>query len=347
MCKSSRLLRTLRGGAVFPWRYDTRSHDRFAPSIAQSKFTNSAKMTTRARHLIYQLRIVRLAMMMGLIPCSASLLYAADPSSPPAGTIAIPAPAKQEIKLFMTAANAERAITELKLDKHRAVHQIACFFDTADGTLQANHLILRARQKADAPGESTVKIRVTDVAAELTAAERAMELELDWTSENKVAFSRSISHSALPVGMVAQAAAGKIPTRLLFNESQRDLVSARIKDFDWDRLRCFGPVKVKVWRKHCKIDGFTEKVTVELWHLQRDGKKKDILEVSVKTTAESDAHARALANQFYAAAKAAGMGEPAALTKTQVVMDFLNPAAIESQPADKKEAKPSILYEKQ
>jgi hypothetical protein len=290
--------------------------------------------------------MVWLAMIMGLLSYSILPLQAVEPPSPPPAATATPAAGKQEIKLVVTAANAARAIKGLKLDKKHAVQQIACFFEIGDGTLQANHLILRARQKAAGPGESTVKIRVSEAATELTVAERALELEQDWTAENKVAFSRSISHSALPEGMVAMAAAGKIPVKLLFNESQRDLVSARIKDFDWDRLRCFGPVKVEVWRKQWKIEGFSEKVTVELWKLQRDGKKMDILEVSAKTTAESAVHAQALANQFYAAAKASGMGEPAALTKTQVIMGFFNPTTIESQPADRNQVKPPIPHEK-
>ena len=255
--------------------------------------------------------------MMVSLAFSGMPLSAGDlPDSPPV------AARKQEIKLFITAENTPQAIQILHLDERRAVEQIACFFDTRDGKLQASHLILRARQKADAPGESTVKIRISDDTAELTAVELAIEPEQDWTHENKVTLSRSVSHSTLTPGLVAQAATGKVPVNMLFNAQQRALIAARLKDFNWDDLRAYGPVKVEIWSRQRQIQGFPGKVTVELWHLLKDGKKLDLLEVSAKSTVATDAQAQALAKQFYAAAKASGMGDPAGLTKTQMVMDF-------------------------
>lgn len=231
---------------------------------------------------------------------------------------------KSEIKLFVRAANVPQAIKALKLDEHRAVNQLCCFFDTSDGTLEAKHLILRARQKGDGPGESTVKLRASGD-TELSDAERAIQPEQDWTDENQSTLSRSVDHSSLAAGMVAKAAAGKLAVAGLFNQEQRDLVMARMQDFKWESLRCYGPVETRVWRRQWKLHGFPEKVTVELWLLRKDGKHLELLEVSAKTKATTEEQSRTMAKQFYAAAKASGMGEPSGLTKTRMVLDFFKP----------------------
>jgi hypothetical protein len=240
------------------------------------------------------------------------------------GPAAAPA-RKNEIKLFVTAANAEQAIAALKLDEHRAVKGIVCFFDTNAGALEANNLILRARQMGDGPGDSTVKLRATTGATELSAAERAIQPEQDWTREDEPTLSRSIDRKSLPKGLVAQVAAGQVAAAELFNEPQRTLVKGRIKDFTVESLRRYGPVEALVWRQQWKLHGFPEQVTVELWHLRKDGQRQDVLEVSAKVTTETEEQAQALAKQFFGAAKAAGLGEPAGQTKTKTVLDFFKP----------------------
>ena len=100
-----------------------------------------------------------------------------------------------------------------------------------------------------------------------------------------------------------------------------------MKDFNWAGLRLYGPVEAEVWKQQWKLDGFPEDVTVELWHLQKDGEQQDILEVSANAKAETDEQAKELAQRFFAAARAAGMGEPTGLTKTQMVLDFYQPGA--------------------
>ena len=137
--------------------------------------------------------------------------------------------------------------------------------------------------------------------------------------------SRSLNRASINSGLVPKVAAGDAPVRDLFDTAQQDLVAARFKDIRWESLKRYGPVETQVWKKLFKFEGFTEPVTVELWQLRKDGKSEQILEVSTKAVAETDAHARALAKQFFAAARSAGLGEPASLTKTKKVMDFLKP----------------------
>ena len=85
--------------------------------------------------------------------CVAGVLLAAEPPSAPLNTFA----RKNEIKLFVTPANTEQALAMLKLDEAKAVGEMICLFDTADGAFGSQNLILRVRQKGDALGESTVK----------------------------------------------------------------------------------------------------------------------------------------------------------------------------------------------
>jgi len=257
---------------------------------------------------------------MTIVICAAALLSLGAVST------TVPSPVrKNEIKLFVTAANVEQALKTLKLDERRAEEVVVCFFDTSDQVLAANHLILRARQKGDGPGDSTVKLRVTDDATELSAAERAIPPEQDWTQETTPVLSRSADRDGLARGMVARVAAGQVPVVELFNEPQQKLVLARMKNFNWESLRCYGPVKASVWRQGWRFQGFPAKVTVELWHLQQDGRQQDILEVSANVKAGTEAQAQVLARQFFSAAKAAGFGEPTGQTKTRLLLDFFKP----------------------
>lgn len=247
-------------------------------------------------------------------------LLAVEPASPPPVFAR-----KNEIKLFVTPENAEQALAVLKLDEKRAVRQIVCFFDAADGALEAQSLILRARQKDGEPGQSTVKLRASDSGTELSDVERAIQPEQDWTHENGPTLSRSVDSAPLENGLVPKVAAGEGTVARLFNEEQQRLVMARMENLNWESLRRYGPVEAKVWREQRKLDGFKEKVTVELWHLEKDGRKLDVLEVSANAKADTEEQAKALAKRFFEAAKAAGLGEPTGQTKTKKVLDFFRP----------------------
>ncbi|MEY3897279.1 MAG: hypothetical protein RLZZ214_2800 [Verrucomicrobiota bacterium] len=257
--------------------------------------------------------------LLGLV-CLGGEVVGIEPASPPPVFAR-----KNEIKLFVTPENAEQALAVLKLDEKRAVRQMVCFFDTADGALEAQNLILRSRQKDGESGQSTVKLRASDSATELSEAERAIQPEQDWTHENGPTLSRSVDSAPLEKGLVPQVAAGEGAVAELFNDEQKRLVMARMKNLEWGSLRRFGPVEAKVWREQRRLDGFKEKVTIELWHLEKDGRTLEVLEVSANAKAETEEQARALAKQFFGAANAAGLGEPAGQTKTKKVLDFFKP----------------------
>lgn len=262
-----------------------------------------------------------------LLGCAVSKA-AADPGAPgPASQDSAASFArKNEIKLFVTVQDIEQALNVLKLDEADAVRQTVCFFETADGALEARHVILRARQKENQPGDSTVKIRVDENAgAQLSDAELSITPEQDWTNETEASLSRSRNNKHLPMGLVPQAASGEARIADLFNKKQKKLVSARMGDFDWGSLRRYGPVETEVWREYRQFDGFPEKITIERWRLEKDGKTLEILEVSAKTKAETEEQARVMASQFFGAARAAGLGEPSGLTKTRMVLDFFKP----------------------
>ncbi|MEI6085673.1 MAG: hypothetical protein WCS70_15420 [Verrucomicrobiota bacterium] len=202
---------------------------------------------------------------------------------------------------------------------------IVCFFDTSDQSLAANNLILRARQRVGQSGESTVKLRARAGDAELSARERLVPPEQDWINDHEPTLSRSLDARPISQGLVKKVAEGDEPISELYNHPQRQLVAARLKDFNWGDLRRYGPVTTEVWSKQVELPGYPEAVTIELWHLQQAGRTQDILEVSIKSKAASDAQAQAQARQFFAAAKAAGLGEPTGQTKTKIVLDFFKP----------------------
>jgi hypothetical protein len=232
---------------------------------------------------------------------------------------------KNEIKLYVTPENAEQALAVLKLDENRAYRQMVCFFDTANGALEAQSLILRARQKDGEPGQSTVKLRAIGAVEELSEAERAIQPEQDWIGEDGPMLSRSVDYEPIANGLVAKVAAGDGKVVELFNEQQQKLVMARMKDFNWESLRRFGPVEAKVWKQQRKLEGFKEKVTIEIWHLEKDGRTLNVLEISATAKAATEEQAQALAKQFFGAAKAAGLGEPTGQTKTRKVLEFFKP----------------------
>ncbi len=248
------------------------------------------------------------------------MLSAAEPQIPPPVFAR-----KNEIKLFVTPANTEQAIAALKLDESKAVEQTVCFFDTADGALESHNLILRARQKGSELGESTVKLRAIAETTNLSEAERAIRPEQDWTHEAGPTLSRSMDWTSIETGLVNRIATGEGKVRELFNVDQQSLVMARMKDFNWESLKRYGPVQARVWREHRTLAGFHEKVTIERWRLEQDGRTLEILEISAKAKADTEEQAQVLAKQFFGAAKAAGLGEPSGQTKTTQVLEFFKP----------------------
>ena len=230
-----------------------------------------------------------------------------------------------EIKLLVRADKMTEATKILELAARPAIKQIVCFFDTTNGTLAARGLILRARQRAGSPGDSTVKMRTTGDTGELSKLEQSIKPETDWTRETDPSTSRSMDNSALPDGLVRQVAQGGAVAKKLFKKEQRRLVEARIKDFDWGGLKCYGPIQAEVWEQSFKLKIFPDAVTVERWHMTKETRTLDILEVSAKARVQTAAEGKELVKQFYKATEEAGLGRPGGRSKTQIVLDFFKP----------------------
>jgi hypothetical protein len=262
----------------------------------------------------------------GILASAALWTAAATVASADPPTVAVVR--EHEFKLYVTAENTARAVKLLKLEDRSMTGQTVCFFDTADGALAANHLILRARQNTDKPGaagESTVKIRAVEGETLLSPLELAISPEQDWSRPDAPTLSRSVTWKLLENGKVSKIAEGEGKVIDLFNPEQRALVAARMPGFKWEILKRYGPIDAQVWKGNLKLEGLPQKVTVEIWNLKKDGRILSMLEISTKATADTDAQARAQAKDFFAAAKAAGLGEPVGQTKTSAALDFFRP----------------------
>ena len=252
-------------------------------------------------------------------------VYGADVPPPPShATAPLPA-AKIEIKLLVPADKVVVATKMLKLDEKPGVKEQVFFFDTSDYSLNAKHLILRARQKAGHPADSIVKLRTVAGAGELSDAEKGIKPEEDWTNETSPAISRSIRNVPLPDGLLGEVDQGRWSVDKLFNGAQRQMVEARIKNFHWETLRRFGPIEAELWEHKFKLKGFPEPVTVERWHIERDGRTLHILELSAKARTDANSDTKKLVGEFFNAAEGAGLGRPGGQSKTMLVLDFFKP----------------------
>jgi len=232
---------------------------------------------------------------------------------------------KIELKLLVPREKVAAATKMLKLDAKPGVKEQVFFFDTTNYVLEAHNLILRARQKVGHPADSTVKLRTASAASELSDAEKSIKPEEDWSNEIAPAISRSVDYDPLPDGVLATVDQGTWTVDKLFNDAQRRMVEARVKNFSWPALRRFGPIQAEVWDEQFKLKDFPEAVTVERWRIEKDGNALDILEVSAKTRPGKNGDARKLANQFFRAAEKAGLGRPGGQSKTMLVFDFFKP----------------------
>jgi hypothetical protein len=228
---------------------------------------------------------------------------------------------RSEVKLVIPAERAAAAATTLGLAEKTPAPLEVLFFDTKDAALQARHLILRVRHKAGTPGESTVKLRMTSGEDELSGDEAPIPEETEWTNADVPLLSRSLNYKIPPDQYNAVLRSGA-SAETLFSGKQRRLVEARLPDFPWSSLVAHGPVQGEVWDRQCQLKGFPIPISVERWHLQKDGTNAEILEISAKVKSGGQADAKEMAAAFFQAAEAAGFGPPNSLTKTQVVLDF-------------------------
>ena len=232
---------------------------------------------------------------------------------------------KNEFKLLVTAVDTATALKTLGLERQSADKEIVYFFDTSDKMLQAHHVTLRARQPVGrSGGDATVKLRAPAGTLALSEEERTLQPEQDWTSEHEPSEARSLTRDDLPDGLVSKVGEGSMPLVKLFSQEQQNLLRARLPGVDWKSLKNLGPIEAEVWARQGRLNGFEKPVTVELWHLRQNGREQEILEVSAKGKAKTDADAQLLARQFFAAARAAGLGDPDGRTKTKLVMHFFS-----------------------
>jgi hypothetical protein len=241
--------------------------------------------------------------------------------------LAVSAPAKKssgdrsELKLVIPPERAAAAAAALGLAEKTPAPLDVLFFDTKDAALQAKNLILRVRHKGGTPGESTVKLRMISGQDELSDVEQSIPQETEWTNPGVPLVSRSLTYTIPPDQYGSVVREGASP-ETLFNDKQRRLVEARLPAFQWGSLVAHGPVRGEIFDRQCKLKGFPIPVTVERWHLQKDGRSSEILEVSAKVKASSEAEAKETAAVFFQAAEDAGFGPPNSQTKTQLLLDF-------------------------
>lgn len=244
---------------------------------------------------------------------------------------AAPAPVKKskgeksELKMVVSPDRVAMAMTVLDLEEKPPVPTEALFFDTKGGALQAANLILRVRHKAGTPGTSTVKLRTLGGEGELSEAEKSTPPEFEWTNPDEAMVSRAKDHQIPPDRYNAVIRHGASPA-LLFSKKQRAAVAARLPELRWEDLIAHGPVHGEVWDRQSELKGFPIPVTVERWHLQRDGQSAEIFEVSAAERTRNQTEAKELAAAFFQAAENAGFGRSMSKTKTQMVLDFFRPA---------------------
>lgn len=227
-----------------------------------------------------------------------------------------------EFKLIVTAVSTDKALEKLGLTKQNANNSVIYFFDSDDKKLQAQNLILRARQSGNKLGDSTVKIRVANQVLKLNDQELALPIEYDWVNAVEPIESRSLTYKQLDRHLLSNVANGLTPVANLFTQAQRNLLETRIPSFNWENLKHYGPIKAVVWTRQVRLTGFAEDMTVELWHLTKNNHQQEILEISAKVQVETKTEAQAQAQLFFAAAKDAGLGVPNGKTKTILAMDF-------------------------
>lgn len=231
-------------------------------------------------------------------------------------------PRRIEVKLVLPADKVANAEATLMQPGTHTIEADIMFFDTPERGLAAAGLILRARWKSDGRGDSTVKMRGSDSARELSDEEKAVRPEEDWVNDRQPLVSRSLNNLGLSKEVIHAVIFGTAPPQTLFDAEQIRLIEARMAHFRWDRLQSLGPIHAELWSRSIRLKDFSKPLVAERWHAQKDGRVLDVLELSAKANPKSDEAARALAQKFFAAAAAAGFGSSSGASKTQLVADF-------------------------
>jgi hypothetical protein len=192
-----------------------------------------------------------------------------------------------EIKYVVQEAQVEKAIGALGLEKATAEKRTIYFFDTKELSLfkqAGTSVILRSRTtEGSSKGETTVKLR----------AKGALEIEEEWKQEERKGekldfkiekdqvvtkpFAESYSlDDKEDAKAIRRAVEGKQAIKKIFSSNQEDFIEAKAgANFDWDKLKALGPVKVMKW----ELTNQSLNFVAERWDF---GNHPPTLEVSIK-----------------------------------------------------------------
>lgn len=229
-----------------------------------------------------------------------------------------------ELKFVVQDESYSTALRKLdKMDtKGKTKELTICFFETSEPSL--GDVILRARKIKNDPDDSTVKVRSVGSALNMGSVEKKLEEEQDWTSTAAPNLSRSCDWEKVPKDLFDDVMNGREKTKDLFKGSnQSDLIKERLPKLDWSALRRYGPFEAE--KIKYKFDDDFPEITVEAWHLEKNGQRKEVLELSAKVKAETQSEVKQKASDFFKAVEHAGFGKSQSKSKTAIVLDFLKP----------------------
>ena len=232
-----------------------------------------------------------------------------------------------EIKFVVQAAQVDKALQALGLDKHRSEKKTVYFFDTKDLSLfnqAGTSVILRARTSAgEREGETTVKLRskgTLQIEDEWLQKRRKGErldrkFEKDQVVTKPAVESYSIDDNE-GADTIQEAVAGTQSVKKIFSANQEDLVETKTKPrVDWDKLEALGPVKVMKWEFEARgLD-----LVAERWDF---GNHAPTLEVSAKVSASD---AEETTSKLVAFLHEKGLRQdPQPETKTKEVLEYFS-----------------------
>lgn len=233
--------------------------------------------------------------------------------------------AEVEVKYLVSKDDTAQAIEKLKpLLTDKPLNERVCFFETAECALKEKDIILRAREKADAPDDSTLKLRAKDESSVTGLIANTLEVEQDWTSLTSINFSRSLDNKELEEGLFDKVMKGEKKPKALF-KTQKALFEERGSGVDLESLKRYGPLEAKVWKKAFKLPGFDKKITVEIWNLGGGDKQETLVELSAKVEGTTHDDLKAKAKLFFDAVVAAKIGASESKSKTSTVLTWFKP----------------------
>lgn len=232
---------------------------------------------------------------------------------------------KAEIKMLIDQSVLPHAKSKLKAAPAGDPEVRVCFFDTPEARLNDKNLILRARLGKDV--DAVVKLRGTNEPP--GNGFPTLEKESDWVAPGDVKTSYSIKTDNLDEAKMRDVIDGKLELHEILSDEQKRFAATaagmKAIKFPWGDLRRYGVIEA--WKSKIDLSKFKD-VTVEFWRLTKGGTQLELLEISIKTGKKDSKDKRPvkeIADEFYQAAKDAGLGTATGESKTQKVMEFFKP----------------------